>query len=258
MLSGMGEVQTVLASPITALVVALIMSAVALSDRVRSQLSLALFILAGVIAFIGLLQVHLAWSVVVTLLIYGLAIWARPEVIPRHFGEITPNRKLLFGPNKAAKAMIEIGDSTTNFSFGELGGKFPLATMGLTVEVIRGRIMISTSVTDQDGKVVAEILRNQWRAPPPRAWDRNYSRDAVEVKNDKGDVVLQVVALPDRVQIQAEWWEDAEKGYRLVSPAPGAGAAICVFGKKFRPAQAPKIRPLFAYPSEKNLGKKIR
>lgn len=252
----MGDIQEVLASPITALVAAMIVSGVALSDRLKRSISLALFVAAGLIAFFGLLSAHVIWSILVTLAIYALAIWARPEVVPKYFGKITPRRAVLFGET-ATHPKMEIGDSGAIFQAVALSGKLFnfFNKADLTVEVIRGRVLVSTKVTDCHGDIVAEILRNEWRAPPPKAWDRNYSKDAFEVKDSRGNIVLQVRALSDRVQLQGEWWDDEVYGVRLVSAGPGKGGLIAQFTPLLRPERTQSIKPLFRYPSETNLGK---
>jgi hypothetical protein len=70
------------------------------------------------------------------------------------------------------------------------------------VELINGKAKISTRITDESGNLIAEIIRNEWKVAPTRAWDRNYSGDALEVKDSRGYVVLQVRVLADRIQIQ--------------------------------------------------------
>jgi hypothetical protein len=80
----------------------------------------------------------------------------------------------------------------------------------LKVEIIDGHYKFSTKVTDQDGNVIAEISRNEWMIQlPPTILDRNYNDDTLEVKDARGDIILQVRALPDRIQVQGVWWTDA-------------------------------------------------
>jgi hypothetical protein len=74
------------------------------------------------------------------------------------------------------------------------------------------------------------------------------------VKDDKGNIVLQVKALPDRIQIQGEWWQNQARGIRLVAAPTGCGANIQFFGPSFRPEQGEPIRPIFMYPSETHFG----
>jgi hypothetical protein len=84
-------------------------------------------------------------------------------------------------------------------------------------------------------------------------WDRNYSKDALEVKDETGRIVLQIKLLPDRVQLQGEWWKDELTGLGLVKAKKGGGLMV-LFGPKFKRENAPAIEPLFLYPSETHLG----
>lgn len=77
-----------------------------------------------------------------------------------------------------------------------------------TVESSDGNIKVSTRITDSDGNLIAKIVRNEWKVFPGRSWDRNYSDDALEVRDSRGLVVLQVRTYPDRIQIQGARWVD--------------------------------------------------
>lgn len=118
---------------------------------------------------------------------------------------------------------------------------------------------MSTQIKDQKGSLIAELIKNEWKiAPPPQTWDRNYSKDALEVINPKGDVVLQVRALDDRVQIQGEWWADAVRGTRIVKSqdTKNPGGLMIFFGPK-HPLGIPgddQIVRMFRYPSELHFG----
>lgn len=58
---------------------------------------------------------------------------------------------------------------------------------------------MSLVIRDRSGRLVAEIVNNEWKVNPQNAWDRNYSADALEVRDPTGDIVLQVKALADRI-----------------------------------------------------------
>jgi hypothetical protein len=86
------------------------------------------------------------------------------------------------------------------------------------VESIGGKVKVSTRIANDTGSLLIEIIRNEWLvAPPPQTWDRNYSDDALEVRDGSGRIVLQVRSLLDRIQIQGMWWVD-------LGPQTGLGA----------------------------------
>src|SRR5947209_6207129 len=84
--------------------------------------------------------------------------------------------------------------------------------VALTVEVEDGQVKLSTSVRDRYGRAVAEITQNDWKSNPHNSFDRNYSKNAVEVKDSSGDIVLQVRLLRDRVQLQAKFYDATGRG----------------------------------------------
>jgi hypothetical protein len=155
---------------------------------------------------------------------------------------------------------LEIGDSGTIFSYAGPHGspmfKF-FNKSNLVVELIKGKVKVSTSIYDRTGALIAELVRNEWKvSPPPKTWDRNYNDDTLEVRDGSGNIVLQVRALNDRIQLQGEWWGDSINGVRFVKSNDPAkpGAMLLIFGPNMRPPREPEIQPLFLYPSETHLG----
>src|SRR5262249_6626344 len=154
--------------------------------------------------------------------------------------------------------IVEIGDSGAKLAW--VGSKEnPLFRFsedsGLIIELIRGRVCVSTKIADANGNVVVELVRNKWRvAPPPMSWDRNYSKDALEVRDPSGAIVLQIKALRDRIQLQGEWKRKNDSAIRFVKLRGGGGAMVIGPNGVFQPTD-PKIEPMFVYPSEMNLGK---
>jgi hypothetical protein len=127
------------------------------------------------------------------------------------------------------------------------------------VEVIKGMVKVSTQIKDQRGYLIAELVRNEWKAaPPPQTWDKNYSQDSLEVIDPRGNVVLQVTALEDRIRLQGEWWGTDGTGTRLVkSQDPSRpGGFIIMLGPKHKPGPLgdSQIVTMFKYPSELHLG----
>jgi hypothetical protein len=95
--------------------------------------------------------------------------------------------------------------------------------------------------------MIAEIINNEWKVNPHNAWDRNYTKDALEVRDPSGDIVLQVRVIENRVQLQAILY--TSDGNILGFVDGGFGKGLIVFDRKH------KIKPIFKYPSELHLGK---
>jgi hypothetical protein len=251
--------------PIAALVVALAIGGIALSGKLSVPASQILFFCAWAIS-IWALPRQPKWrfwgaSAAVTFVALLLFAWARPEAVPRDFGFLVPHRQLLF-PNHGSGGtwpVIELGDSTCMLKYTGQPGT-PLFDFfnntDLTIEQIDRTVRVSTKVVNRDGNVVAELYRNEWKvAPPPLSWDRNYTDDALEVISQSGDVILQVRLLPDRVQLQGEWWHDHINGVRLAgSHRFPENCGIIVFGPIFKPEQTTPIERMFRYPSDMHFG----
>jgi hypothetical protein len=124
----------------------------------------------------------------------------------------------------------------------------------LVVELAGDQVLVSTIIRDRSGAVVAEIVRNEWKVNSGNVWDRNYSRNALEVRGPTGDVVLQVRLVKDRVQLQAKIYTSEGLGMALVK-VPGRGGAI-EYGRPNQPLES-IISPIFKYPSDLHLGELV-
>lgn len=180
---------------------------------------------------------------------------------PADVGKLVPEI-VLSTQTKQASRIIEIGDSTSMLVFTGPAGE-PLFKFAegyhLKIEEVGGEIKVSTQLRNRKGKLVAELIRNEWKvAPRPRTWDRNYNKHALEVKDEDGNIVLQVRLLPDRVQLQGEWWIDEIKGFRLVKDPQSRAGAMEIMGPAHGPAQVIPIQPIFAYPSELHFGELVQ
>jgi hypothetical protein len=211
----------------------------------------------------------------------ALWMWAREREKPCHvegaqttksvepaknFGKLEsrPDAKLVFSAD-GPQPRLQIGASNVFFVGSDQYGQliFPaLQRSQFKIESLDGNIKVSTSVTNTEGVVIAEVIQNEWKvAPPPGTWDKNYDDNALEVKDPKGRIVLQVRLLPDRVQMQGAWplgpeWKASGASSVIVRADPeGTGAQIVLF--PFDPKADvvwPEIKPLFQYPSELHRG----
>lgn len=268
----MGRVESLLGemagSPIFSLVVAIVLSGVAIGGKFSVIATQFLFAIAFLLAALGLwsvpgpIWIGLCTAIAGCLIL--LAYWARPEAIPIFSGKLQANKTLFSRSISNQKRRFEIGNSGAIFVITAPEG-IPILTMfeqsNLMVEMIKGRLAISTDIRDRDGHIVAELSRNEWKvAPPPKTWDRNYSKDALEVRDASGRIVLQVHLLPDRIRIQGEWRAPGGQGIRLVkTPGPpgASGATIIKITEMYDPLH-PAIIPMFVYPSDTHLGELAR
>lgn len=123
--------------------------------------------------------------------------------------------QVLLSPGGNVYPKFEFGDSGAILMFtGPQGSPlFKLAADNdLTILVENGQLMVSTVIRDKGGRVVAEITKNEWKVNPQNSWDRNYSSEALEVKDPSGDIVLQIKVVEDRVQFQAKMYDATGRG----------------------------------------------
>jgi hypothetical protein len=169
-------------------------------------------------------------------------------------GKLKAEPTLLFSSKASFGTQLEIGDSGTVFLHTGKPGS-PLMRLGDDAIIVErladGEVAITTTIRDPSGKIVAEIVRNEWRLRPSLLWDRNFNASAVEVRAENGDVVLQVQALRDRIRLQGMWYTTAGKFIEfLKSPDPKHPGGLIVMGVKHKLP----IQPMFQYPSDAHLG----
>ena len=172
-------------------------------------------------------------------------------------GVIESHPKVLLSTKDKVYPKIEFGDSGQIINWAGPPGK-PMITMGdtqLVVEREGDQVLVSTTIRDKDGRMVAEITRNEWKVNPNSSWDRNYSRSAMEVRDPTGDVVLQVRLVEDRVQLQAK--VHSSDGSTILFVKKPGGVGFVGRADPNKPLEA-VIVPIFRYPSEAHLGEMIR
>jgi len=164
---------------------------------------------------------------------------------------------------------------------GQLLFKF-FEDVALKIWVDNGQLKLSTKIRDKNGDIIAEIIANEWRMKQENNWDRNFNENSIEVKDSKGDVVLQVILHDDCIQFSAKMYSRkgdglaigsgivTEKDFLLhsqgklltVAAANGPkevtiGDTTGVFETKPTSPGLPlelKIDPIFKYPSNLHLG----
>lgn len=141
-------------------------------------------------------------------------------------------------------------------------GKFA-RNAGLRIERGKHGMEITTPVLDRSGKKIANVEKNHWTViSQPGIWDKNYTDNALEIKDSRGDVVLQLRFLPDRLQIAAEWRDQFGRGQEWAKcSAPGKPASGCIipWGNAQTELQNEvAIEPIFKYPSSEQWGEFVK
>ena len=175
-------------------------------------------------------------------------------------GTLDPTDTAVSGKSiEHARPVIEFGDSGSMLVWNGPAGT-PMIQfwedISLTIERVNNHVVVSTMIHDSSGKLVAELVKNEWRVNPGGAWDRNYTNDTLEVRGVSGEVVLQVRTLPTRIQFQAKMYNAAGRGMywgKIVGPDGKVGGGWEFTGKN-HPELTYKISPLFRYPSDLHFG----
>ncbi len=179
-----------------------------------------------------------------------------------YVGRLEHRSQVLLSTRKQAYPKLELGDSGAVFLFAGPQGTpiFKIAEDNdITVEIEDGELKVSTKIRDDKGDVVAEVVKNEWKVNPSKAWDRNYCKDAIEVRDPSGDVILQIRLVEDRVQFQAKLYDSTKRriGFGKTLGPEEWGGAIEFTGPN-RPSLNLKISPLFKYPSALHLGELVQ
>ncbi len=136
-----------------------------------------------------------------------------------------------------------------------------LDDLSLEIDPDHDRLLVSLTVRNSDGNVVAALRKNEWTVNrPAMALDRNYSQNTLEVIDHQGRVVLQVRLLPDRAQVNGIFYGPDGNGVAILPPRPlrpgddsWIGSAYVMLGKE-NPPPIDTIEALFVYPSHSHLG----
>jgi hypothetical protein len=164
--------------------------------------------------------------------------------------------------------IIEIGgDSGSKFIYAGAEnsvdfGRFA-RNVGLRIERGPTGMEISTPILDRSEKRIANIEKNHWTVlNQPEILDKNYNDNALEIIDSRGEVVLQLRYLPDRLQIAAEWRDQFGRGQEWAKcAAPGKPPTGCVIpwgDPRTELQNEVPIEPIFQYPSREHLGEFVK
>lgn len=234
------------------------------------RMKIALILIAFLIAIIGLLKPDKVPSSL-TIILAGLFVLAaiiqvlierrqaKEDAKSRYSGVLVAKSKILLSPKKKVLPELEFGDSGAILAWAGPQGE-PIFKIfednSLTISIESGQLKVSTLIRSQDGSLIAELVNNEWKVNPHKSFDRNYTTDALEVKDEHGDIVLQVRLVGDRIQFQGKFYDSSGGGVafgKMRGPDEGIGGAIEITGPN-HPRLLLSIEPIFKYPSDLHLG----
>jgi hypothetical protein len=176
----------------------------------------------------------------------------------KYTGTLKPEPKILLSVEKNIYPELELGDGGTIFKYVGPEGK-PIFKFfedsHITISTENGQLKISAIIRNRDG-VIVELIKNEWKVNPNNTFDRNYSRNALEVKDNNNEIVLQVRHVGDRIQFQGKFYDINGNGVGLVKHPSGKGGMIEKTGSS-HPQLEITIEPIFRYPSELHFGELI-
>jgi hypothetical protein len=120
----------------------------------------------------------------------------------------------------------------------------------LSVSVKNSRLYVSTIIRAENGDLLAEIRENEWKVNTGR-FDRNYTDNALEVRDAAGKLVLQVVNFGDVVHFAGTF--HTKKGNAVSFVPLEDRTALIEIAPSIRDSQV-HIDPVFEYSSELHLG----
>ena len=120
----------------------------------------------------------------------------------------------------------------------------------LSVAVERGKLVVSATFISASGEILAEIDRNHWILNPGSFFQRNFTDDALEVIDTKGNVVLQLLLVDGTVFLQGVLRCRSGRGIEIFGTADGSGLLIGL-----KPNEEPKeyLPRMCTYPAQDSL-----
>ena len=113
-----------------------------------------------------------------------------------------------------------------------------------------GKLKVSATVRDKDGKIIAIIKGNEWTVPPQaQIVDKNFDDNAFEVIDAYNRVVMQVSMVGECALLSGVFYK--EDGSAAI--VANGGVYIAPPGESI-PYDI--LKPIFLYPSDRHLGER--
>jgi hypothetical protein len=183
----------------------------------------------------------------------------RKEKAKQQFtGVLHTKSKVLVSLDLKNLPKIEVADTGSTIEIGSGANKkffYALSKdSNFKLEAEKGQLKITLLIRDRTGKAVAEIIRNEWKVNPNSSFDRNYTKNALEIKDLSGEIILQIRLIEDRIQLQGKFYRPDGSGVEIgkLDTDKNHPGGIHFLGPD-TPSTL-KIEPIFLYPSNQRLG----
>jgi hypothetical protein len=123
----------------------------------------------------------------------------------------------------------------------------------VSIHLLEGVLSVSTIIKNSKGEIVAILNDNEWSLNKNTMFDRNYTNNVLEVKDNKGEIVLQIVNFGDIIHFAGLL--RCNHGYGIFLGYKRQDG----FMAKYEPNDEPShhnhsISPICEYPSDRHLG----
>ena len=219
--------------------------------------------------------------------VFAIRAGQQRQQIAKYSGILEGPTLTLLSPRQDIYPKLKLGNSSAFFSWQGSQGQ-PILRMFEDIELViwieDGQLKVSTLIRDSHGELIAEIIGNEWRLRKDNLWDRNYDKNALEVRDTEGDVILQIILTEDYIQFAAKMYSRDGAGFDIgsktltqediigheegsckivaASDSPKEVTVGDVVGIiEVRPPGQPLelvIEPIFRYPSDLHLGERIK
>lgn len=115
-------------------------------------------------------------------------------------------------------------------------------------------IKVSAKFRNREGEIVAEMINNEWELNTNNFYKRNYSKNALEVIDNEGRVVFNVIIEENEVILQGIFY--GKDGSHLTF-ADSLGSIVMTYNTDGKGPDV-RIAPIFRYPSNRYFGERIK
>jgi hypothetical protein len=197
---------------------------------------------------LGMVFTFLFASISIVIIVFNDQQYIENQFKLAYEGKLEPENR------KSYKRMIEIvgypnKSEKSNHGVIHEGSALELNNGAFKLCLNNGKITASANLFNCNSKLMAELNENEWKIEPNSTWDRNYSRSALEIIDDKGEVAFQIQILSDTVHYQVKYYQASGKVLAIYEN--GNGMAMYLGNADYNCVH---IKPIFKYPGSLHLG----